>query len=557
MNYKTLAYCFLSLLVLGTVTKADELSELRAAMAALKAENKTLKAQLGESEEKLEKQSKNLADFQEEQRDQRRELREYTGSGRDQGPGGLIELGPVSIGGALRANYTVGDYNNPGGTAGLASPTAILLNDNELDGAIDGPTRDSDGSFALDTIYLNAKFDQGSFIGAAEYRFYDQLDELGGYHFLHTLWGGYHFDNGSELKLGIIEVPFGSERFGNTYSFLNSLENVAGFSDDRDLGIVYSFTLYDFDIDLGYFFSEEPNGSGQSANSTRGSYDVASPGDTTTPYVPLFVNADARTSEQFAANNFLGGNFSPFQERDQFNVRVKRTFYFGETESVIGASFQYGQLEATGDVVSNPLTFPNPAVVSQADELLGDGDMWAGSVFIKSTFRDWQLKAGITQYDYDIDTLKDGQTLVGYNPDQIVVGAFDIPIFIASEGTIPSIALSYTHIPRNIDFIDWIVPYIEYSAILKHGQTNGQYYFDLPAGTEFEDSEQFTLGAVMGMGNLVIYVDTVFGKGSPLIGNENNQLTTGGALNKSDGSGSVDFDDGWQLRFNINVGYYF
>jgi len=557
MSYKTLAYCFLSLLLLGTVTKADELSALRAAMAALEAENKTLKAQLDKSEEKLQKQSKNLADFRKEQGEQRRVLREYTGKGRDRGPGDLIELGPVSIGGALRANYTVGDYDN----------TA-------LDGSIDGPTRDSGGTFTLDTFYVNADFEHGNFIGSAEYRFYDQLDELGGYHFLNELWGGYRFNNGSELKVGIVEVPFGSERFGNAYGFLQSLDNVVGLSDDRDLGIVYSFAVGDFDIDLGYFYGEEPNGSGQSANSTRGSYDVASPADRSsvyTPFSPVFPYPEnpenvQREADRFAANNFLFGNFSPFQERNQFNMRVKYNFYVGETDNIIGASFQYGELEPVGSVITD--TFPDafgfidpgtvPVETARSSDIFDDGEMYAGSIFLRSTYRNWQLKAGITKYHYDIDTLRDGETFVGYNPDQIVVGAFDIPIFIASEGTIPSVALSYTHIPRNIDFIDWIVPYVEYSAILKNGQTNGQYYFNLPAGTDFEDSEQFTLGAVMGMGDLVIYVDTVFGKGSPLIGNKNNQLTTGGALNMDpDGTGSVDFDDGWQLRFNINVGYYF
>ncbi|MEO0510407.1 MAG: hypothetical protein AAF065_11170 [Verrucomicrobiota bacterium] len=498
-------------LVFTTSTFADEsaeMAELRALVKALSEENSSLKQQLSARETKLEKQEEELEVMKADQREARREQREFSGSanGRERGPGGLIQLGPVSIGGALRANYTVGDYDNPA-----------------LDGDILGPGRDGDGgTFTLDTFYVNASLEEGNFIGQAEYRFYDQLDELGGYNFIHTLWGGYRFNDGSELKVGVVEVPFGLERFGNSYGFFNSLENIVGLSDDRDLGAVYSLSWKDFDIDLGYFYGEEPNGNGQSANSARGSYDI--------------INTS--NANLLAQNNFLNGNFSPFRERDQFNVRVKYNFYWGDFENVVGASLQYGNLEAT-------------------DDRFDDGDATAGSIFLKSTYGNWQLKAGVTKYHYDTDTLKDPLVpLIGFNPDQIVVGAFDIPIFIASEGTIPSFGLSYTHIPRNIDFIDWIVPYIDYSIILKDGETNGQYYFQQFVGTEFQDSEQFTLGAIVGMGDFIIYIDTVFGKGSPLIGNETGQLLFGGALNDSL-SAVVPFDDSWQTRFNINVGYYF
>jgi hypothetical protein len=561
MRYITriIAFAAFALTTGASANDAAEIAELRALVQALSEENESLKMQLADQGTKLEDQEAELVEMREDQRAARREQRKLSGrtSGRDRGSGGLIELGPVSIGGALRANYTVGDYDNPA-----------------LDGGIDGPGRDDGGSFTLDTFYLNAGFEHGNFIGEAEYRFYDQLDELGGYHFIHTLWGGYRFNNGSELKLGVVEVPFSSERFGNSYGFFNSLENVVGLSDDRDLGITYSFSLGDFDIDLGYFYGEEPNGTGQSANSARGSYDVASPADRSSVYTPFSPVSPfpenpeniQRGEDRLAANNFLNGDFSPFQERNQLNLRVKYNFWLGETENVIGASIQYGELRPTGDVITD--TFPDafgfidpgtvPVVVQSAEDIFDDGEITAGSIFLKSTYRNWQMKAGLSKYHYDIDTLRPGETFVGFNPDQIVLGAYDIPIFVASEGTIPSIALSYTHIPRNIDFIDWVVPYVEYSAILKDGETNGQYYIGVPAGTKFEHSEQLTFGAVVGVGDFIIYFDTVFGKGSPLIGNENGQLTTGGAFNSDpDGAGPIEFDEDWQMRFNINVGYYF
>jgi|GEM_PF-225450 len=525
VKYTKLAYYLLPLLLLAGHLKAQgdsEVAKLRAMVEALQTENNELKSQLVKNDNQLEAQTSELEEIREEQKVERREKREYSssGGGRDRAAGGGIELGPFSFGGAIRANYTVGDYDNP-----LA------------DGAAGGAGRDDGGTVALDTFYLTSAFEYGNFIGAAEYRFYDSPGSFSGYHFLQTLWLGKVFDNGSTLKAGIVEVPFGLERFGTSYGFFNSLDNYVGLSDDRDLGIVYSFTIDDFEFDLGYFYSAEPDGNGNSRNSARGSYDVVEPAG-----APGVFNFGAPED-----NNFLSGNFSPWEEKHQFNARVKYNFYLAETENVIGASVQYGGLEST-----------------DPQDRFDDGHMYAGSVFLKSTWGNWQLKAGITHYKYDIDQLKDKSTfpgtpfftsIAGYNPDQIVMGGFDTPYYISSEGTIPSIGISYTYVPNNIDFIDFIVPYVDYSILIKEGETNGNY-FALPVGTEYQDSEQLTIGAIIGRGNWLIYVDTIFGKGSPLIGNENGQYFSGASLNDAQNA-TIDFDAGWQLRFNINVGYYF
>lgn len=526
MIYKKLAYYLLALLLLCGSVRAQESAEmvkLRAQVAALQTENQALKSQLVQTDTQLEKQTVELDEVREGQRAERREKREYTNSGRDRAAGGDIQLGPFSFGGAIRANYTVGDYDNPA-----------------ADGGAGGAGRDGNGTVSLDTFYLTSAFEYEGFIGEAEYRFYDSPGSFSGYHFLHTAWLGKVFANGSTLKAGIVEVPFGLERFGTSYGFFNSLDNYVGLSDDRDLGIVYSFAIDDFEFDLGYFYSAEPAGVGNSQNSARGSYDVVEPA------------GDAGTfnfTSQFAVdnNNFLSGNLSPWEEKHQFNARVKYNFYLGETENVVGASAQYGGLEST-----------------DPQDRFNDGHMYAGSVFMKSTWGNWQVKAGVTHYKYDIDQLKDESTFVGtpfftsvqgFNPDQIVMGGFDTPFYIASEGTIPSIGISYTYIPHRIDFIDFIVPYVDYSIILKDGETNANY-FALPADNEFQDSEQLTFGAIIGSGNWLIYIDTIFGKGSPLVGNENGQYFSGASLNDAQDA-TIDFDSRFQLRFNINVGYYF
>jgi hypothetical protein len=528
MKTNKLAYFILPLLLLTSYAKAQdsaEVAKLEAMVKALQAENSQLKSQLAKTDTQLEAQSTEIEEIRSEQRAERRELRQASsiGDGRDRAAGGDVEIGPFSFGGALRANYTAGDYDN--------------------DASGGGSNRDDDGTVTLDTFYLTSAFEYKDFIGAAEYRFYDSFGSADGYHFVHTAWLGKMFANGSTLKAGIVEVPFGLERFGTSYGFFNSLDNYVGLSDDRDLGIVYSFAIDDFEIDLGYFYSAEPDGSGNSKNSARGSYDIVEASGT----------AGALGTPIGQENNFLGGNYSPWEEKHQFNARVKYNFDLGETVNVVGASAQYGGLEST-----------------DPQDRFDDGHMYAGSVFVKSTWGNWQLKAGVTHYKYDIDQLKDKSTFAGtpfftsfngYNPDQIVIGGFDTPYFIAAEGTIPSIGISYTYITHQIDFIDYIIPYIDYSILIKEGETNGNYIVDeslggRPIGTEYENSEQLTLGAMIGSGNWLIYVDTILGKGAPLVGNDNSQYFSGASLNSASDSTSS-FDDGWQLRFNINVGYYF
>ncbi|MEM7790410.1 MAG: hypothetical protein AAF546_03320 [Verrucomicrobiota bacterium] len=537
---KQLTYLILCSVLLSSsllANEADEIAELKAKLKNLEAENASLRQQLEAADDEIEqktkvvtKQEERIEEYEEINRLARIEQRNSSKSatGRDQGPGGSIQLGPFSFGGAIRAQYTDGDYGFPG-----------------TDGDVEGPSRD-EGTATLDTLYFSGAFEWENLIGAGEYRFYDSVGSFGGYHFLHTLWFGHEFNNGATIKVGVTEVPFGIERFGSGYGFFNQLDNYVGLADDRDLGITYSFSIQDFDIDLGYFLQSEPRGSGESLNSARGSYDVVEPeGDAGALF---FQPGGVAIGE---GNNFLGGNFSPWEEGQQLNARVKYNFYAGPTENMVGFSAQWGELEST-----DPL------------DRFDDGEMWAASVFAKSTYKNWQVKAAITQYKYDIDTLRDQSTFPGtpffttfnaYNPDQIVIGGFDTPFYVASEGIIPSIGVSYTHFPRKIDFIDFIVPYIDYSIIIKDGETNGNYFTEpaVPIGTEFQDSEQLSIGAIIGSGNWLVYIDFLFGKGAPLVGNSNAQYFTGASLNDDTGTLPNEFDDSWQHRFNINFGYYY
>ncbi len=157
-----------------------------------------------------------------------------------------IEVGPFTIGGAIRANYVLGDY--PSG---------------------EGPTRGSNGgNFLLDTFRINIGFEQDQWIGQLEYRWYD------GYNFLHTGWIGYDFEDAGVLQVGVNRVPFGPGPYGVSSSWFFDQHYYVGLSDDMDLGVKYSTTINgNLDIDLAYYVSDEGNWRGASRDSARYSYD--------------------------------------------------------------------------------------------------------------------------------------------------------------------------------------------------------------------------------------------------------------------------------------------
>ena len=85
-------------------------------------------------------------------------------------PSNKIQLGPLTIGGAMRINYVIGSYEGGGG----------------------GPSRGGNGgNFELDTFRINMDLKHNQWLGKLEYRWYD------GYNFMHTGWLGYQFDAAS------------------------------------------------------------------------------------------------------------------------------------------------------------------------------------------------------------------------------------------------------------------------------------------------------------------------------------------------------------------------
>lgn len=362
-------------------------------------------------------------------------------------------LGPITFGGAIRANYTLGDYPST-----------------------DGPSRGSDGgNFSLDTFRINADLSHDQIVGKAEYRWYN------GYSFLHTGWLGYNFDNGNQIQVGVNRTPFGAGPYGVSQSWFFDQSYYVGLADDMDLGVKYVATLGDTRIDLGYYVEAQPNGLGTTEHAARYDADI--------------VRNDSGEG---------------YEERNQVNLRVIQPIQVADGfTSDVGASLQVGELINKGNVNDG-----------------SDGTAWAGAVHAVNQINNWKLGLQASYYNYDIG-----------GSDLVTRGFYDYYAEIATEGWVPAVSLSYYYEASEIAWLDYVIPYIEYSSVLKDGRTAD--------GVDFKDSDLWTFGAAWAHNGWYIYTEYAYSNGNSFVGGE--PFTNFGA----------NLDATWQGRFNINFGYYF
>ena len=409
-----------------------ELAEARSALSASQNAENTAKEKLGELESQV-------------------------ATANDLGPK-KIKLedpsgGVLQIGGAIRANYAIGDYGDETG----------------------GPSRAEDdaGNVSLDTFRINLDYSNDGVIGKVEYRFYD------GYHMLHTGWLGYDFDDGGQVQVGVNRVPFGPGAYGVSQSWFFDQHYYVGLSDDMDLGVKYSRSYGNWMFDFAYYYSDEGTWAGDSRQSARYSYDI--------------VNES--------------GN--GYEERNQFNVRAIYSLSSEVVATDVGFSLQSGELDSQGPQ--------------------DDGDHYAASVHMVNKWNDFTLATQLTRYEYDVDAAQPLGT-----DNRVQFGAYDFPSTAAAEAWIPAISLSYYQPTPSIEWLDYVIPYVEYSSIIKDESS-------------FNDSELVTLGAAWARGGWYIYSEVAFSNGNEFVGGE---TAFGDRL-------GANADDEWLYRLNLNLGYYF
>lgn len=206
----------------------------------------------------------------------------------------------------------------------------------------------------------------------------------------------------------------------------------------------------------------------------------------------------------FDVINKGGLNYSN-EEDNQFNLRVAYTFDHGDLGSTeIGFSGEWGMLY-------NDITEDH-------------GDHWATAAHLNGNYGRWNLMLEAGRYEYDPENPD------GANDDNIRMGAFATDYDVAAEANFYVANLSYG-LPVEWGPITKLTFYDDYSVLDK----------DIGDGN---NSQINTLGCMISTGPIYTYIDCVMGKNMVWLGADSDALGDGR-------------DDDWNLRFNVNVGYYF
>lgn len=343
------------------------------------------------------------------------------------------------------------------------------------------------GDVELDTFRINAALEHGQWLGKFEYRWYE------GYNFLHTGWLGYAFSDAAHVEVGMTRVPFGPGPYGVSQSWFFDQHYYLGLADDMDVGVKYVLRHDNWDLDLAWFASSEGNWNGASEDSARYSYDavhwtstVAANGDV----VPAAVNG--------------------YAERNQFNLRARRQWRGDAITADAGVSAQWGQLDG---------------------KRASDGHHWAVSAHMINTLGDFTLASQLTRYGFSVE---DANGL-------IALGAYDFAWPVASHAWIPAVSLSYRIDTPGIAWLDYVLPYLEYSSVVKDDDA-------------FNDSQLWMLGAAWASGGWYIYSDLAYSNGNLFVGDEGDDY---GNVFAGVGDFGANGNDRWNYRLNLNFGYYY
>ena len=151
----------------------------------------------------------------------------------------------LKLGGALRFNYNLSTWK-----------------DDQLERG---------GDFGFDIFRINAEAAYKGIKLNAEYRFYSQ--EFGG-GMLKQGWFQYDFSEGSQIQVGLNQVPFGIQQYNSNNWFFNMTYYV-GFEDDHDMGVKYIRDTGQWEWQAAYYKSaEDLVFSSAEASPNRYSYDI-------------------------------------------------------------------------------------------------------------------------------------------------------------------------------------------------------------------------------------------------------------------------------------------
>ncbi len=351
------------------------------------------------------------------------------------------------------------------------------------------------GQFTWDTWRINAVYDNPGGIGLNfEYRFYPTF----GTHFIKQGWLEYDFNENTQGQLGVTQVPFGNLQY-NSNNWWFSLPYYVGLEDDHDMGLKITHSTDSWQWDFAYFFAAEPEGpvGGEGSfgvgGSGRYSYDVVPEGNTA------------------------------LTERNQFNIRG--AYQLGSSE--LGGSLQYGQLYN-----------------SAQDDFSGH---FAASVHGDFNSGNFNIKPQFTYYSMDAQDV-DGQDISTVN-----MGAYGIPYQVSTEAWMATLGLAYSH------DVEWgpVTNLTFYNDFSYMENTIGEGTTTLASGDQlelddnFEHTIQNITGFLVTAGPVFTYFDIAQGVNQPW-------LTDQFGVGVGPGHEDLEIGDSeYNIRFNINIGFYF
>jgi len=200
--------------------------------------------------------------------------------------------------------------------------------------------------------------------------------------------------------------------------------------------------------------------------------------------------------------DFSGRN----KEINQFNVRFNYKITGEKVKHKIGTSLQYGGIWNidTEDI----------------------GNHFAFGLHYELESPKWSIKTQYLNYN------NKPENATGESRDIIEMTAYGAPYNTAAKASIYTFGIAYT-MPLTWGPITSIQFYNNYAFMDK-------------AVSSWEDTQMNVLGALISANPVYIYMDYAMGKHQPWLGPQwTDALTTG------------DPDNDWEVRFNINIGYYF
>nr|CDQ34236.1 hypothetical protein BN993_03690 [Virgibacillus halodenitrificans] len=226
-----------------------------------------------------------------------------------------------------------------------------------------------------------------------------------------------------------------------------------------------------------------------------------------TRYAPNMAAADDVDDAFLAPTNSGQAN----EKQNQLSGRLVRTFQGDEWESRLGASAYAGQLH-------NDTTDRN-------------GSYWGTELHALTTFGPWQVQLQGIRYAFDPKNPE------GVSDDSVLFASPGTPSYrVAAKGTVGVLNIAYDLPTSRLGPVKKLRFYNDYSRLVKDR-------------SGWDDSQMETVGVQFFALPVMGWLDVTWGKNMNMMGG----MPGGVGLASADAEGSGE----WELRTNLNIGYYF